>query len=245
MRATALSPDTRWSNRTRISAGAGLLAIVLSIGAGLWMESSARADFNPVAISWDGPTTNLAWDGSFYGTASGSIVGDVVIVPGDFAQRTAIVKNAGPSSAKVTVQILDVTTTNPVDAINDDLETHVHLYWDIDGHKGDKTWRDARLAKDPNAVTYTVSFYVDKDEEFPITAGYYFPVHATSGQNGGAHSSLLSFTIRIVMQGDDGVKISTGGTSSCHHVPTVAITMMIMGTAGLVVVLSRHKLTRR
>jgi len=219
--------DTRWSNRTRT--GAGLAAAVLALSVFWGMPASAHADEIP--IQWDGPTINLAWDAGSYATSSGSIVGDVVVVPGDRAQRTAIVQNGGPSPACVTVQISNVTTTNAPDTVNGDLESLIHLFWNINGNRQDVTWREAREAADPNGVSYSVSFHLSQGEKFALTAGYYFPASATTGKNEGSPSSVLSFDIRILMQGDDHVKVPTGGTATAPKDLTVAASLVMAGIA--------------
>jgi len=196
----------------------------------IWGVSiSARADTG-IPIQWDSPTISLAWDGDSYTTISGSIVGEAVSVPGDRAERTAVVQNAGPSPACVTVQIFNVTTTNSPDTVNDDLETLIHLFWDINGNRSDQTWREAREAADPNGVSYTVSFHLSQGEKFRLTAGFYFPDSATTGKNEGVPSSVLSFDVRILMQGDDHVKIPTGGTTDS---PVGIHLAVLMVTAGI------------
>ena len=229
---------TRWSNRA--TAGACLAAVVLALSVFCGLPASAHADEIP--IQWDGPTLNLAWDAGSYATSSGSIVGNVVAVPGDRAERTAVIQNGGPSPARVTVQISNVTTTNAPDTANGDLESLIHLFWNINGNRQDVTWRDAREAADPNGVSYWVSFYLGQGEKFPLTAGYYFPASATAGKNEGAPSSILSFEVHILMQGDDYVKAPTGGTavSSSHFAAAASLVM-----AGIVLPIAARLCRRR
>jgi len=223
-------PSMPWSTRNKAGTAAGLATMLFAMSV-IWGVSAttAKADTG-IPIQWDGPTINLSWDGGSYTTASGSIVSDVVAVPGDWAERTAIVRNAGPSPACVTVQIFNVMATNSPDTVNSDLEALIHLFWNINGNRGDMTWRQAHEAADPNGVAYTVSFHLSQGEKFPLTAGYYFPASATAGKNAGAPSSILRFDVRILMQGDDHVKIPTGGAVES---PTGIHLAVLMVTAGV------------
>ena len=225
------APSMRWSNRAKFRTGLVVVLLATSISGGL-PASVQAAEMIP--IQWDGPTINLAWDGTTYATASGSIVGNVVAVPGDQAERTAIVQNGGPSPACVTVQILNVTATNAPDTANGDLETLIHLFWDINGNVGDHTWHELHQMADPNGVSYTVSFHLSQGEKFRLTAGYYFPSTATAGQNKGAPSSVLSFDVRIFMQGDDHVKVPTGGTLPWDPGMNFPILMVVAGIGCLI-----------
>ena len=229
------TPSMRWSNRARrrTKAGAALVTALLAVSVSVGLPASAHGD-DLIPIQWDGPTINLAWNGSSYAIASGSIVGDVVAVPGDRAERTAIVQNGGPSPACVTVQILNVTTTNAPDTVNEDLETLIHLFWDINGDLGVHTWREVREMADPNGVSYTVSFHLSQGEKFRITAGYHFPSTATTGKNEGAPSSVLSFDVRIFMQGDDHVKVPTGGTVHTDSGLNFPVLMVVAGIGCLI-----------
>ena len=221
-----------------------VLAAVVGIGTAWgWLALSSayaepvRGSGSPlIPIRWDGETVNLAWDSSRYTTAEGTFVADPVVVPGDRIERTAIVRNAGPSAAKVTVQIIDVTTLNSSDTVNTDLEDLLHLFWIVDGHSGDEVWRDARLAAGPNGVSRSISFSIEQDSEFVVTAGIFFPTDATGGRNAGSPSSVLSFNVRILMQGDDRtkgdhfVKIETGGSAG----PSARISLgILLATTGI------------
>ena len=221
------TPSMRWSSRS-VRAGAGFVATLFAMSV-FWGVSASAQGAETIPVEWDGPTINLAWDQGSYATASGSIVGNVVVVPGDRAERTAIVQNGGPSPACVTVQISNVTATNAPDTINTDLETLIHLFWDINGNTNDLTWREVREMADPNGVSYTVSFHLSQGEKFRITAGYYFPSTATTGKNQGVPSSVLSFDVRIFMQGDDHVKVPTGGTVRTNFGLNIAALMVVAG----------------
>jgi len=237
-------PGKHWTKRDKTNAVAGLLAILLSLSSAWWLVPAARAEDERVDIDWSAPGIDVTWTDSTYGTATGTIVGDPVIVPGDRGERTATVKNAGPSSAMVIVQIVNVTVSNADDTVNTDLEDLVHLFWDINGDFGHLTWSQARLACEKSGVAYTVSFRLGQGEEFPLTAGYHFSAESTTGKSAGAASSVLSFDVRITMQGDYQTRVGTGGMSSTHCGIIAAILLVLLGIICLVVS-SRISTTRQ
>ena len=148
-----------------------------------------------IALRWDGPTTALDWQGGTYAYAKSNFVGSPVSVPGDMAKRTAIVRNDGPSDATAKV-VITATTTNAAETVNTELEKLIHMFWNVNGHTGDKPWAQVRKNG------FQVSFPVAKGQEFPITVGYRFPWEATGGQNKGATSSVLSFDVGVMLEGD-------------------------------------------
>jgi hypothetical protein len=135
-----------------------------------------------------------------------------VIVPGDKAERTALVRNDGPGAALVTVQIIEVTTS---EGSNPELEDIVHLYWDIVGRCEDMVWSQARGVADENAVSYETTFPIAQGATFHITAGYYIPIEATGGRNLGQNSVVLHFAVKVIMKGDTSptppIEVNTGG----------------------------------
>ena len=231
-----------------MNASVKVLAAVLGISTAWgWLalppahaEPVRGSDSPMIPIWWDDGTVNLAWDCSRYTTAEGTFVASPVVVPGDRIERTAIVKNAGPSAARVTVQIVDVATLNSSDTVNTDLEDLVHLVWSINGQTGHEVWRDARLAAGPDGVSHAVSFPVEQGGEFVVTVGIHFPVGATGGRNAGLPSSVLSFNVRIVMTGDEStkanniVKIETGGSAGSPAGIPLGVLIMTTGIALLV-----------
>ncbi len=214
----------------------GRVSVFLLAMVGGLLLAPAMAQAEPVAgtpsdlipVQWDGPTTNLAWDSSTYATSEGTFVGSPVSVPGDRAERRALITNAGPSNATATVEIRNITTTNATNTVNTGLEEIIHLFWDINGHQGDEVWQDARLAANADNVSYTVSFPVARGEQFPITVGFYFPIDATGGMNQGATSSTLSFDIRITLQGQTP---TTTTPNTPTHIPTGGTSVLPNGLA--------------
>ncbi len=163
---------------------------------------SAKND-SVIPIEWEGETINLSWKGDQYVTAQGSVIGAPVSVPGDRAERTVLVRNAGPSAAVAKIDILQVSAENPDGSVNQELEDLLHLFWDVEGITGDAVWREARSHRDAEGVSYGFCLSVSQGQSFRIKAGYYFPVEATSGRNLGFVSSILSFGIRITMSDED------------------------------------------
>jgi hypothetical protein len=180
---------------------------------------TAQAHGEPVGstqipINWNGPITSVSWDSSSYGIAGDTIVGHSVAVPGDRVQRMAVVKNDGPSDAMVTVQILNVTTTNSSSTVNTELEEIIELYWNVNGSTGAESWKHLRLSRDPGGVSHSVSFSLAQGAQFPMTVGFSFPSSSTGGRNLGETSSLLSFEVRIIMTGDTVDSGGPGGPGS-------------------------------
>jgi len=193
------------------------MTIVMVVHSVPVMSSVARAD-SPAAgrssdyVVWDGSTTILNWDGTRAIIVQGPVSTPYVAVPGDQETYAATIKNGGPSDATVTVDILNVTTTNQPDTVNTDLEDNVQLFWDINGDSGAMIWRDARLASDDKHVSYSSTFFLGQGDTFPVTVGFHYPSSATGGQSAGGASSVLKFDIRVTMIGDTpNVGAATGG----------------------------------
>ena len=186
----------------------------------------APAGADSIALRWDGPTTALDWRGGTYAYAEDNFIGSPLSVPGDVACRTAIVRNDGPTDATATVTIT-ATTTNADETVNTELDTLVHLFWDVNGHAGDETWR--RVTQD----SYRVSFPVARGKEFPITVGYEFPWESTGGRNHDAPSSVLSFGVRVMLEGATakGPLPRTGG--EVVDFPFILVAALLIGSSAL------------
>ncbi|MCL2470205.1 MAG: hypothetical protein FWF25_00470 [Propionibacteriaceae bacterium] len=203
--------------RRIVHACAAAIVMVVLVAPG--MASVASAETPGVTASsdyivWDGTTTSLNWDGSTSVVVQSPVSSPFVSVPGDEVTHTATVKNGGPTDAQVTVDILNVTSTNQSATAHSSLEDNVQLFWDINGDAGAMVWREASLASDNRHVSYSTTFPIGQGGSFPLKVGFRFPTSATGGQNGGQPSSVLSFDVRVTMteatsSGDGG----TGGTS--------------------------------
>ncbi len=238
--------------RLRSIIGALTFAVVLGLSGTMTAQAAPTPvdDKVTLPIEWEGPATNLSWDGNQYGTAVGTILGQPVAVPGDRVEHGAIVRNAGPSDALATVQIREVSTTNAVDTLNPELEELIHVFWDIDGHTGDESWRDLRTSQDSNGVSLTLHFPVKEGGQFHLTMGYYFPVEATGGRSLGQTSSALNFEVGVQLQGEPkahGLDAGTGGSlvqadgPAVDGWPILGFAAVVLGFAGL----ATARLTRR
>ncbi|MCL2481943.1 MAG: hypothetical protein FWF43_00705 [Propionibacteriaceae bacterium] len=193
------------------------VTIVMAVLAVPLLSSSAHAEAPPPGgssdyVVWDGTTTSLNWDGSTSVIYQSPVSTPYFTVPGDEVTHAATIRNGGPTAATVTVDILNMTTTNQPDTVNTDLENIVLLFWDINGDTGESTWRQARLASDDRHVSYSTSFPLDQGDSFPLTVGFHFPSSATGGQSQGGPSSVLTFDVRVTMTGaTPGFDASTGG----------------------------------
>jgi len=215
------------ANHNRLAHWPGRLgALCLTLGLSLTAVPalSQAVDFEPVdngpagsvAIRWDGPITNLAWTGKRYATAESSFVGEPIVVPGDRASRTALVRNDGPSDAIATVRIetSSVDAVGPRGTANTELKDLIHLTWDVSGTTGGATWGE--IARREGGID-TIQVPVARGQEFPITVGYYFPVDATTGQNWDPSSEVLGFTVRVQMEGDTAPLPTTGAAITLRH----------------------------
>ena len=192
-----LNQASRTSTR-KFSARRPVLAVALMLAlAGTGAPTAWAEDPASVGLRWDGPTTNLDWRGNGYATVDGTFIGAVVAVPGDQAERTAIVRNDGPGAARAHVDITAVTT-NAADTVNTELASLVTLRWKVNGQLGSSTWKDAPVG-DP---VYSTTFPIERGAEFPITIGYLFPFEATGGKAADGTSSELSFTVRVTLEGE-------------------------------------------
>jgi len=186
------------------------LALLCAVGAvvGAAPLATASAQAAPVAtagtdiaIEWDGPVSQVAWNGQTAGTAAASFVGVTVAVPGDRVERTAIVRNDGPSDAEVTVELVNLTTLNP--SLDQGFEQAIRLYWNVNGQINEQTWWSASLAQAATGVADSASFSLAQGASFPLTVGYRFPEETTVGHGASHTSTNLSFDLRVTMTGED------------------------------------------
>ncbi|MCL2653988.1 MAG: hypothetical protein FWD63_09415 [Propionibacteriaceae bacterium] len=175
-----------------------LAVLMLAAGLAGWPVPAHADPPDPISLAWDAPSASLVWQPGQSASAMGSFVGSPVVVPGDHYERTLHVRNDGPSAATALVQIVNVSASGPSDAVNSDLDSLLHLTWQTGGSGADMTWRQAIEAGDP---TWGIQFDVEQGAEFSVTAGYYFPIDATTGQSGGHTSYAMRFDVRITLTG--------------------------------------------
>jgi len=166
----------------------------------------------------------------------GSFLGPSVIVPGDRLERTLLVRNDGPSQAWATVRITHPTHSAAIH----ELESLVHLTWQVNGVSHDMTWQELLESDDAAVAT---QFPVGQGDKFAVKAGLYFPIEATGGNQTGNASHTLSFVVEISLSeygpGDPppptpppGPGTQTGGAVS--QLADVRLAVGLVGVASLV-----------
>ena len=216
---------------------ASFVAASMMFGVCLLLPTSAWAN-NYISLAWGDEATSLVWRPGNSATAIGSFVGAPVVVPGDSGERTAYIRNDGPTTAKAVVEIVNVTKSANGTSVNHELDSLIHLTWHVDGESHDMTWRSAIEAGNP---TWAVAFTVAQGEVFDVTAGYFFPVDATGGRNCGHPSHALSFDVRVTLSEDiphptpPGVDVETGGVETDRVLPVVwpGLVALLTVSAGL------------
>ena len=215
----------------------GVLLGITAIGLPL-----AAADGGYISLAWGDDPTNIVWQPGSASHAMGSFTSDAVVVPGDKAERTLLVRNDGPSAAIATVQFHDVGIDIPDDARNKNLADLVYLTLSLEDKTITPTWQQAADGVgDPAELKLRVA----KGEVFSVTAGYNFPVHETGGRNAGAPSTQLSFGVMITLTEDTGTQppkppgppAQTGGEILSGWLNLITIVII---SAGIFVALLRH-----
>ncbi len=225
----------KWMKLPVVGLACGVLLLGFGTPAAAQAEPIMGETSSTIPLKWDGPTTNVAWDGTEYGTSEGTFIGSPVTVPGDRVSRQAFIVNDGPADATATVEIRDVTTAKADGTLNADLENVIHLFWDINGRQGDEVWRELRVGRDADGASYAVSFPIARGAQFPMTVGYYFPADVTTGRDMGKTSVALSFKVKVFLQEK---KVGTGG-----H--TVSPNWLLMGGALLAMIIGGLIVWRR
>jgi len=211
------------------------LALVAALWLALLAPSAQAAPSNndEVQLLWNGPITALDWRGRPYAVAGDSFVGTPLSVPGDQIKRQATVVNNGPSDAKATVEIIDVTVNTPSGAVNTELQDCVHLTASVAGNTFDATWRQA-VDQAVDSVSWSITVPLAKGASLDLSAGAYFPIESTEGRSHGGPSQELSFKVKVTLVGDTPAvivpppvvdppqKIETGGTIQGQRPPWLA-----------------------
>ena len=159
------------------------------------LQAQAADPAHYIALSWDADPTDLTWTEGDSAGAVGGFFGHPVVVPGDGHERTAWVRNDGPSAAIATVQVFNIGITGTDSTGNHELADLIHLTWSVAGQNHDVTWREASQIPQP----WSVQFDVGRGESFSITAGYYFPASATGGMSSGGSGAALTFDVHVVL----------------------------------------------
>jgi len=187
-------------------------AVVVLGVAGSVLNPAMAAAQDHIALAWDNQTTGLSWHPGSAATATGSLVGDPVVVPGDRDERTFHIRNDGPTTASATVEIADVSCAVVDDTVNDELDDLIHLTWAVNGHSHDMTWHQAIHSGNP---TWVARFAVPPGGVFTVTAGYYFPAGSTDGRvTDDRERHALSFNVHVTLTGETASSPSSPATPS-------------------------------
>lgn len=217
--------------------GGFALALALIVMAGSATAALAwtapETSYPTIPITWDGRTIAMSWDGRTLGTATGTLIGANIAIPGESVMGSALVENAGPGPARLTIEIRDVKATYPSNDSSSPLEDIIHLFWDFGGQTDDVVWREARLAQDDAGVSYTTMVTLSQGEQLPLRVGFYFPEEETGGQNDDGNSPTLSFGLRLTMTDESQADVTTGGTGVQRVVGLVALVLVALGILGL------------
>lgn len=158
--------------------GSGLVIFALGMSAAALSQGSNNA----MQLSWDGVHYSSSTSEAFFGTP--------VIVPGDSARRTLLVRNDGPSDAILRARITDVDLTHDrSDGFYDKLL--------IDWSTGQTTMR--QLAA--NGETTIVDVQLAQGAEFEITIGYHLPEDTVEGNRRGGPARLAGFDVELDLAG--------------------------------------------
>ncbi|MCL2736120.1 MAG: hypothetical protein FWD75_05755 [Propionibacteriaceae bacterium] len=219
----------------KVIAVAGLVAgLIVGAPAAAMADTPSRAlPAKQSTIEW-GRTTSVTWDGQTRVVMGGAVQDTVVVVPGDRVEHSAIVRNDGPAAARVSVQIVDIRASHEDPVAHTDFENLIRIVWDFNGFKGEQPWVKQLDKEDETLVSYTATFDVPQGGEFPIMAGFYFPIEATKGMGDLDTPSTLTFDVRVTMVEDTGSSlVATGGSIAPHTGAWIAGTLLAVGAFGL------------
>lgn len=187
-------------------AGRGLLVLVAGVVGALAATPAAAADPDEaLRATWDGPTVNLAWDGSAYTTATTTFSGTPVAVPGDAQGRTVTVVNDGPSDATLRgwvqgVRLLDPgapdvhhRTGEPMGDFYSDLT----LSWRSASGTGSSSFRDLAAV----GSTQVVEIPLARGASTQLTVVTALPLAATSGNRANVAPREASYEVLLRLDG--------------------------------------------
>ncbi|MDR0432997.1 MAG: hypothetical protein LBH48_06795, partial [Bifidobacteriaceae bacterium] len=190
---------TNLGRTSRLRLAVGVVATVLG-ALGLIASAPAMAVGAPVepatdglSTHWDGPAIAFDWQGKAQTIATGTFVGERLVSPGDEVYRTVLVRNEGPSDAKLLVAISNPSIQGVDGPILADILT---LTWAVDGTPGEANFAEM-VAKNTLDLG---SAPVGRCEEVPVTVGYKIPIEETRGA--GSSGATVTFDVRLTMQGD-------------------------------------------
>ncbi|GIG38996.1 hypothetical protein [Cellulomonas phragmiteti] len=196
-----------------LGAAAGLLALVAGPVAGPAAAAPVPVVAAPVVAAlddalvttWDGPTVNLAADGSTYTTSSSSFSGTPVAVPGDTQGRTVTVTNDGPADAVLRGWVRGVTLLDP-DALDvhhatgmptGDFYTDLTLAWRTASGEGLSSFRELAAA----GRTQVVELLLPRGASTQVTVVTSLPLTATSGNRANVAPRAATYEVELRLDG--------------------------------------------
>ncbi|MBO3094183.1 hypothetical protein [Cellulomonas dongxiuzhuiae] len=180
--------------------------LVAGVVATLLASPAAAAGYGEALVTtWDGPTVNLAWDGSSYTTDSSSFSGTPVVVPGDMQGRTITVTNHGPTDATLRGWVQDVTLLDP-DALDiyhstgvpqGDFYADLTLAWSTASSEGRSSFRQLAAA----GATQVVDVPLARGASTQVTVVTALPLTATSGNRANVAPREATYEVLLRLDG--------------------------------------------
>jgi hypothetical protein len=168
---------------------------IASVIAGL-VSFAVAAPAAALSPEWEGPTVNLAWDGTTYVTADHSFVGTPVVVPGDRAVRSLRVTNDGPTTGVLRAWVQQVQLLEP--AVDDGFYDDLRLDWATASATGAASFRQLAQAE----RTQIAQTDLGAGESTVVTVGYAFPAGSTTGNRSFVGPREASFVVHLDIRGE-------------------------------------------
>lgn len=179
---------TRRTHRVMIvrTAVLGMLSAVLLLS-GTAAGAAAQTNEEAIQMSWDGR--------SYVAETFESFVGTPVVVPGDQASRTLLVRNEGPSVGVLRASITNVELLSSGSAAGDD-----DFYNDLTVHWN--TGQASMTELGANEATEVIERPLEEGETTELTIGYEFPLEATSGNRAEVGARSATFDVVLTLGGE-------------------------------------------
>lgn len=183
-------------------------ALVVGLAGVLPATAAAAADpADALLTTWDGPTVNLAWDGSTYATSTTSFSGTPVAVPGDAQGRTITVTNDGPGDATLRGWVRDVVLLDAgapdvhhaTGQLLGDFYADLTLAWRSASGDGSASFRQLAAA----GTTPVVEVPLARGASTRLTVVTSLPVTATSGNRANVSAREASYDVVLRLDGRD------------------------------------------
>ena len=193
--------------------------LVIGLACALPATTAAAADpADALLTTWDGPTVNLAWDGSTYATSTTSFSGTPVVVPGDAQGRTITVTNDGPGDATLRGWVRDVVLRDAgapdvhhtTGELLGDFYSDLTLAWRSASGDGSSSFRQLAAA----GTTPVVEIPLARGASTRLTVVTSLPVSATSGNRANVAPREASYDVLLRLDGRDVSPAPTPGPTA-------------------------------